>query len=79
MPGRLRPPFEAETASARPCASGLRKMETRKEYRIFISSPSDVAAERQRVERVVARLGGEIGGAAKLTVIRWEIFLLHRR
>ena len=47
-------------------------MEPRKEYRIFISSPSDVGAERQRVERVVARLGGEIGDAAKLTVIRWE-------
>ena len=47
-------------------------MEPRKEYRIFISSPSDVGAERQRVERVVARLGGEIGEAAKLTVIRWE-------
>jgi hypothetical protein len=45
-------------------------MEPRRD--IFISSPSDVGAERQRVERVVARLGGEIGDAAKLTIIRWE-------
>ena len=45
-------------------------MEPRRD--LFISSPSDVGAERQRVERGVARLGGEIGDAAKLTIIRWE-------
>jgi len=40
-------------------------------FRIFISSPSDVFAERERVERVIVRLNGEFGGAL-LEAIRWE-------
>src|SRR3569623_169629 len=41
-------------------------------YRIFISSPSDVFGERERNERVIGRLNGELGGGAKLEAIRWE-------
>jgi len=41
-------------------------------YRIFVSSPGDVQFERQRVERVVARLNGELAGAARLETVRWE-------
>ena len=40
-------------------------------FRIFVSSPSDVFAERERLERVVARLNGEFGGQV-LQAIRWE-------
>ena len=40
-------------------------------FRIFISSPSDVFAERERVERVIVRLNGEFGGGL-LEAIRWE-------
>ncbi len=40
-------------------------------FRIFISSPSDVFAERERVERVIVRLNGEFGGSL-LEAIRWE-------
>lgn len=40
-------------------------------FRIFISSPSDVFAERERVERVIVRLNGEFGGDL-LEAIRWE-------
>jgi tetratricopeptide (TPR) repeat protein len=40
-------------------------------YRIFISSPSDVFAERERVERVIARFNGEFGGGI-LEAVRWE-------
>ena len=42
-----------------------------KTFRIFISSPSDVFAERERVERVILRLNGEFGGGL-LEAIRWE-------
>jgi hypothetical protein len=41
-------------------------------YRIFVSSPGDVQFERQRVDRVVARLNGELAGAARLVSVRWE-------
>jgi hypothetical protein len=41
-------------------------------YRIFVSSPSDAQFERQRVDRVVARLNGELAGAARFTTVRWE-------
>ena len=41
-------------------------------YRIFVSSPSDVFGERERVDRVLARLNGELGGGARLEAIRWE-------
>ena len=40
-------------------------------FRIFVSSPSDVFAERERLERVVARLNGEFGGQV-LQAVRWE-------
>lgn len=41
------------------------------EYRVFISSPSDVWAERERLFRVITRLAGEVG-SIKLTPFRWE-------
>src|SRR3977135_3862567 len=41
-------------------------------YRIFVSSPGDAQFERQRVDRVVARLNGELAGAARLSSVRWE-------
>jgi hypothetical protein len=40
-------------------------------FRIFISSPSDVFPERERLDRVIARLNGEYGGDI-LAAIRWE-------
>jgi tetratricopeptide (TPR) repeat protein len=40
--------------------------------RIFVSSPSDVAAERERVRLVAERLNGELGSLAHLEVLRWE-------
>ena len=40
--------------------------------RIFVSSPSDVAAERARVKVVADRLNGELEGRARLEVLRWE-------
>jgi hypothetical protein len=40
--------------------------------RLFVSSPSDVAPERARVEVVAARLNGEYEGLAQIEVIRWE-------
>jgi tetratricopeptide (TPR) repeat protein len=41
-------------------------------YRIFVSSPGDAQFERQRVDRVVARLNGELAGAARFVAVRWE-------
>lgn len=41
-------------------------------YRVFVSSPSDVFGERERIERVIGRLNGELGGGATLEAIRWE-------
>jgi conflict system STAND superfamily ATPase len=40
--------------------------------RIFVSSPSDVAAERARVKLVADRLNGELEGRVRLKVLRWE-------
>jgi hypothetical protein len=40
--------------------------------RLFVSSPSDVKPERERVELVAARFNAELKGIAKLKVIRWE-------
>ncbi len=40
--------------------------------RLFVSSPSDVAAERARVDVVAERLNGEFEGLARIEVIRWE-------
>jgi hypothetical protein len=42
-----------------------------REYRIFISSPSDVWPERERLFRVITRIAGELG-PVKLTAFRWE-------
>jgi hypothetical protein len=41
-------------------------------FRLFVSSPSDAATERRRVENVVSRLNGEFAGLARLEAIRWE-------
>src|ERR1700754_1122026 len=41
-------------------------------YRVFISSPGDVAAERERALRVVSRLNGEFEGILCLIPIAWE-------
>ena len=43
-----------------------------RDVRVFISSPGDVQAERKRVERVVERLNGALGGTARFQAIRWE-------
>ena len=40
--------------------------------RLFVSSPSDVMAERARVDAVAARLNGEFAGLVEIEVIRWE-------
>lgn len=40
-------------------------------FRVFVSSPSDVFAERERLERVIQRLNGELGGDM-LEAVRWE-------
>jgi tetratricopeptide (TPR) repeat protein len=42
-------------------------------YRIFVSSPNDAQFERQRVDRIIARLNGELAGAARLVSVRWEM------
>lgn len=39
--------------------------------RLFVSSPSDVAAEQQAVERVARRVEGLFDGVA-IEVYRWE-------
>jgi AAA ATPase domain len=41
-------------------------------YRIFVSSPGDAQFERLRVDRVVARLNGELAGAVRFVTVRWE-------
>ena len=46
-------------------------MADEREYKIFISSPSDVWPERERLFRVIERIGGELG-PVKLTPFRWE-------
>jgi tetratricopeptide (TPR) repeat protein len=40
--------------------------------RLFVSSPSDVAAERARVRPITDRLNNELGGRARIDVLRWE-------
>jgi tetratricopeptide (TPR) repeat protein len=40
--------------------------------RLFVSSPSDVEFERQRVERVAERLNGELWPHVRFETIRWE-------
>jgi tetratricopeptide (TPR) repeat protein len=41
-------------------------------FRLFVSSPGDAMRERQRVERVCARLNAEFAGTAQLEAVRWE-------
>lgn len=40
--------------------------------RVFVSSPSDVAAERARVKLVADRLNAQLEGIVRLDVLRWE-------
>lgn len=40
--------------------------------RVFVSSPVDVAVERQRIQRVIERLNGEFAQVARFEAIRWE-------
>ncbi len=40
--------------------------------RVFISSPTDVAFERQRVQRVIERLNGQYAQVLRFEAIRWE-------
>jgi tetratricopeptide (TPR) repeat protein len=39
---------------------------------LFVSSPGDVQAERERVDFVIARLNAEYKGRAQIRAIRWE-------
>ena len=41
-------------------------------YRLFVSSPGDVAAERARVEAVVEKLNGEFKDRARFDAVLWE-------
>lgn len=43
-----------------------------REIRVFVSSPGDVLAERQRLQRVTERLSGRFGEAAQFRCVRWE-------
>jgi tetratricopeptide (TPR) repeat protein len=47
-------------------------MPTETVLNLFVSSPGDVQAERERVEFVVARLNAEYEGRAQIRAIRWE-------
>ena len=40
--------------------------------RLFISSPTDVAFERQRAQRVIERLNGQYAQVPRFEAIRWE-------
>jgi tetratricopeptide (TPR) repeat protein len=48
-------------------------------YRIFLSSPGDVAAERERAQLVVERLNAEHSGEEMFSLTRWEqsFYLAH--
>ena len=41
-------------------------------FRLFLSSPGDVAVERRRVAAIVSRINGEFAGRAQIETIRWE-------
>lgn len=41
-------------------------------FRLFLSSPGDVAVERRRVADLVSRINGECAGRARIETIRWE-------
>ncbi|MDX2308716.1 MAG: hypothetical protein NW216_10800 [Hyphomicrobium sp.] len=43
-----------------------------RKVRVFVSSPIDVAAEREGVQRVVERLNGEFADYLTLETVRWE-------
>ncbi len=45
---------------------------TRRQYRIFISSPSDVRPERAIAERVVAKLGRDFAHHCDISPVLWE-------
>lgn len=40
--------------------------------RVFVSSPADVMAERERVDRIAARLNAAFAGAVTIETLRWE-------
>lgn len=42
------------------------------EIKIFVSSPGDVIGERRRLQRVVERLNGQLGGKVRLRCVLWE-------
>ena len=56
---------EQRTPSSEP-AESIRTL------RLFVSSPSDVRPERDRVELVAARLNAQLQGRIKIDVLRWE-------
>lgn len=41
-------------------------------FRLFLSSPGDVAIERRRIAAIVSRLNGECAGRARIDTVRWE-------
>ena len=41
-------------------------------FRVFISSPGDVAEERQLASRVISRLNREFGGDLEISAFFWE-------
>lgn len=43
-----------------------------RELTLFVASPGDVVFERERLERVAARLSSELGPTARLRTVRWE-------
>jgi len=47
-------------------------MAEEKTLNLFVSSPGDVQAERERVDFVVERLNAEFAGRARIRTIRWE-------
>src|SRR5262245_39969983 len=40
--------------------------------RVFVSSPADVMAERERVDRIASRLNAAFAGAVEIQTLRWE-------
>ncbi len=53
-------------------ADGIEGFLAARILRIFVSSPSDVAAERARVKLVADRLNAQLEGVVHLDVLRWE-------
>jgi tetratricopeptide (TPR) repeat protein len=46
-------------------------------YRVFLSSPNDVLAERDRAQAVISRLNAEHGGGGLFVLSRWEHAYYH--